>query len=124
MATRYDELLKAANEYNKAHPQIWKMFVRFTFDRIARGFKNYSAYAIFERIRWETDAARLAGEDEFVLNNNYRPFYARWFMEKYPQYKGFFRIREQTSHKHPATGREELRPSNYPYINQDKEAQA
>jgi hypothetical protein len=126
MTTRYDELLADALEYHKQHPQVWDMFVDFTNDRIKRGFKNYSAYAIFERIRWETDAADSADPDadEFVLNNNYRPFYARWFMENFPEYEGFFRIRKQTSREKPATHQAPLKPSNYPYVSMKDEREA
>jgi len=36
---------------------------------------------VFERIRWETDQADVDGRSTFKLNNNYRAFFARWFMD-------------------------------------------
>lgn len=95
------------------HPTVWELFVRFTHERIRRGFRHYSVNAIFERIRWETDQADVEGKSTFKLNNNYRPFYARRFMRMYPQYDGFFRTRAQTSHYDPATDRPELGPSDF-----------
>jgi len=40
-----------------------------------------SAKRIFERIRWESD---VSGNDGYKVNNNYTPFYARMFEQKYP----------------------------------------
>ena len=112
--TRHEQLKIACIEFHKAHPEVWQMFVRFTFDRISRGFKNYSVNAIFERIRWETDTVRN-DDSQFKLNNNYRAFYARAFMKKYPEHEGFFRLREQISKSLPATHRSPRAPVNlYP----------
>ena len=90
-------------KFHKAHPKVWVLFVQFTFDRIDRGFKHYSANGVFERIRWETAEAKTP-EGEFKISNNHRPFYARVFMLKYPEHEGFFRVHEQTSRKQPAIG--------------------
>ena len=107
MSTRYDELRAEVKKFSAAHPEVWRLFSKFTFDRIGLGFKNYSANAIFERIRWETDQAQGT---EFKLNNNYRPFYARAFMTQYPEHDGFFRTRKQISKAAPAVRRPPLGP--------------
>ena len=78
-------------KYDKENPQIWKMFVKIAMQAKMKGFKTYSANGIFEIMRWET---RVTGNDEFKVNNNYRPDYARKMMSEYPAFKGFFRIRE------------------------------
>ena len=53
--------------------------------------KRYSARAIIHVIRWETD---LREKDvTFKCNNNYTPWMARLFMERNPQYDGFFETR-------------------------------
>lgn len=78
-------------EYDKAHPEIYRQFRRFTFVAIYAGFTHFSAYLIRERIRWYT--MMEVKEDGFKLNNNYTSRYARKFMEDYPKYKGFFRTR-------------------------------
>ena len=105
MKTRQQELHEQAKKFHNEHPQVWDMFVEFTFDRIHKGFNNYSVYSIMERIRWET-AEGADGVSEFKINNNHSPFYARWFMELYPEYIGFFRTRVQKSSQMPATGME------------------
>jgi hypothetical protein len=79
-------------EFDEAHPEVWEMFVRFTHDRIRRGFEHYSSDAILHRIRWET-AVSMGDESEFKLNNNFTPYYARKFHRVFPQHDGFFRTR-------------------------------
>ncbi len=104
MKTRHDEMLEQAKKYHKDHPEVWDAFVDFTFDRIKKGYNNYSVYSIMERIRWDMGQIGGDGITEFKIGNNHRPFYARWFMEQYPEHAGFFRTRQQNSHMNPATG--------------------
>lgn len=111
--TRADEMDEQAAAFSAAHPQVSKLFVQFTHEAIARGFKHYSVYAIFERIRWETDQADSDGRSTFKLNNNYRPWFARRFMERYPEHQGFFRTRHRTSEDSDATGQPELTPKDF-----------
>jgi hypothetical protein len=103
MKSRLDELKEQAQQFHKDHPEVWDNFVKFTFDRIQKGYKNYSVYSIMERIRWDMSIGG-DGLTEFKINNNIRPFYARRFMKLYPECSGFFRIREQKSACKPATG--------------------
>ena len=116
--TRKDELEDAAREFHRQNPRVWELFIKFTHEMIARGFHNYSTNAIFERIRWETDTADVDGKSTFKLNNNHRPYYARWYMKQFPQHRGFFRVRELTSAKANATGLDELTPKDFPYDDQ------
>jgi len=112
--TRHDEIRESFEKFLTEHPKVWDLFVQFTFDRIRIGFKHYSAYAIVERIRWETDQAHTNGE-MFKVSNNHRPFFGRKFMDDYPDFApkelgedGFFRIRKQTS--------KDAQPTNLPEI--------
>jgi hypothetical protein len=94
--TRAHELLEAFARFDAAHPSVWKLFERFAFDRIERGFQHYSADAILHRIRWETATARgLEGAPK--LSDWWTAFYARKFMNVHPEYRGFFRTRRQPS---------------------------
>lgn len=111
--SRYDQLRDDCIRFHRANPEVWRLFEKFTFDRIRRGFSHYSVNGVFERIRWETAEADVQG-NEFKLNNNYRPFYARAFMSKYPEYDGFFRTRFQKSKEDLATSLPELGPEDYP----------
>ena len=107
---RLEELRIQCLTFHNEHPEVWDAFIRLTFDRINHGYKHYSVNGIFEQIRWELGSVGGDGEEQFKLNNNYRPFYARAFMQNYPEHDGFFRIREQISKNTSATFLPELQP--------------
>ena len=79
-------------KFHSSNPEVWDLFVKFTFQAIESGRSHYSANAIFERIRWHTDIETSG--DTFKLSNNHRAYYARHFHEKYPQHEGFFRTKQ------------------------------
>ena len=97
MKTREEEMNEQAEEFHKKYPRVSILFVKFTKEIIDRGYKHYSVNAIFERIRWETDVPDVNGKTQFKLSNNHRAWYARKFMETFPEYKGFFRTRPRIS---------------------------
>lgn len=109
--TRYDEMREAVERFHAKHPEVWLLFDKYTRDRIEKGFKNYSAKAVFERIRWDTDVGG-DGKTEFKVGNNFPAFYARAWMDAFPEHEGFFRTRVQTSMNKPATGRPEKTPED------------
>jgi len=74
--------------YHRAHPEVYQRFVRFTLEVIEAGREHYSAQAIVERIRWETE---IQGGGDFKLPNAHVAFYSRLFMEDHPRHDGFFR---------------------------------
>ena len=116
METRAKEIEAQAEKFHADHPRVWELFDFFTRQAIDRGFKHYSATAVCERIRWETDEADVDGTSTFKVNNNYRTYYARWWMEENPQHAGFFRRRELVSAKHLAVDMEPLGPDDYPSL--------
>jgi hypothetical protein len=75
-------------EWHKDNPHVYELFQRFTFQAINRGHDNLSAWLIINRIRWET-SIETTGAD-FKISNNCIAYYARQFMQDYPEYKGFF----------------------------------
>jgi hypothetical protein len=79
-------------EIDKANPEVWGLFVRFTFDRIDRGFKHYSARAVMHRLRWHT-AVPLNDGSGFKINNNWVAWYVRKFAWTFPAHADFFRQR-------------------------------
>lgn len=82
---------KTFEQYDKENPEIWELFKSKTLQTIKKGFSNYSAKGIFEIIRWHEGGDEKS--DGFKINNNYTPFYARKFMNEYPEYEGFFRTK-------------------------------
>jgi len=109
---RREEMKWQFEAFHYAHPRVWELFKKFTWERISRGFLHYSSKGIFERIRWETAVAET-GKQEFKLNNNFSAFYARTFMRIYPEYEGFFRTRKQISEDDEATCLAQLTPQDF-----------
>ena len=83
---------KETPQYHIDNPQIYESFVRTTFEAISRGHKKFSAEFIFNIMRWLQDDR--AKDDMYKINNNYKAFYARKFMEDYPIHKGIFETRK------------------------------
>lgn len=81
-------------EYDAANPSIYYLFKRFANELIAAGRTKLSASLIIERIRWEVNVSTTS-EDIFKVSNNHTAFYARKFMEDFPQHGEIFRTREQ-----------------------------
>lgn len=81
-------------EFDRANPRIRELFERFTFQVIATGRSRYSADAIWQRLRWHVDI-ETKSPDGFKLNNNYRTYYGRRFMNDHPEHDGFFETRER-----------------------------
>lgn len=86
-----DTLTKFIN-YLEEHPQIWQQFEKFALKIIASGQTKSSAKLIMERIRWEEEIENKNAE--FKISNNFTAYFARCFILKYPENKGFFEFRE------------------------------
>lgn len=82
--------------YHAENPHIYAAFKSYAFQLIAAGAQQLSAYLIFERMRFES---LVSGNDGYKLNNNYRPYYARLFMQDYSEYEGIFCLRTTQSEK-------------------------
>jgi hypothetical protein len=84
-------------QYHEANPQIYQFIRRYALRAIERKHTTLSIEFLTCIIRWETSIG--AGDDEFKINNNFRPFYARMFMREFPAYKDFFRTRRSKADK-------------------------
>lgn len=78
-------------EFHASNPRVYELFVKFTLQVVRAGRKRYGAFAILNRIRWHVEIETRG--DEFKVNNNWSPFYARLFMQDHPQHDGFFETR-------------------------------
>jgi hypothetical protein len=76
----------------RARPDIYRMFDRFTREKIAKGHRHYSSDAVVHRIRWETDTPDE--NDTFKISNNHTAYLSRIWMESNPEHAGFFRTQE------------------------------
>jgi hypothetical protein len=99
--TRHEELQQKVREYHKKHPEVWDLFVRFSFELLEKGYRHYSVSGVFDRIRWEQGVGE-DGVSDFKIGNNFKPFYARAFMKKHPEAEGFYRLRYQNTKDKPA----------------------
>ena len=78
-------------KYHEDNPNVYELFKQFTFYMIDAGWNRYSAHAIIQRVRWESDIKTIS-TDGLKISNNHFPYYARLFMEDYPDHDGFFVI--------------------------------
>jgi hypothetical protein len=95
METLFDQksrLQQAFDEFDAENPEVWKEFRRIAFELIEKGFKRYGAKAIFEVIRYKK--AIETNGSEFKLNNNLAAYYARKFINLYPNHADFFQTRK------------------------------
>jgi|TARA_R100000084_G_C4567270_1_gene107460 hypothetical protein len=78
-------------EWHKQNPKVWERFRDYTLEAIRSGRKNYSQWAVINRIRWNEEIETKGGD--FKISNNYISFYARLFHAKYPEHKDFFKLK-------------------------------
>ncbi len=77
-------------EHLEDNPDMWAMFVKYAKE-IGEQRKKFSAAGIFHLMRYETMVKEA--DSEFNVNQNWCPYYARKFLDEYPQYP-IFRIKE------------------------------
>ncbi len=81
-------------EYNEENPEVYRLFKEYAFKMIGKGKGHYGARTICELIRWHHDINAERDAADFKISNNHAPFYARAFMNDYPEHDGFFRTQE------------------------------
>lgn len=78
--------------FQKDNPQVERALVRLCRQARAKGIERLGIGRLFEVLRWEHDLN--TGGEEFKLNNNYRSYYARLIMWRYPDLRGIFELRK------------------------------
>ena len=53
-------------EWHKKNPDVYKLFVKYSFEAINSGRRRYSQWAIINRIRWNKEV-ETTGCDEFKI---------------------------------------------------------
>jgi hypothetical protein len=82
---------QAFERFDRENPAFYRMFCRFTLQLLAAGHNRLSSKLIVERIRWETMLA--SNDNDFKVNNNFTPYFARKFMSDFPNHEGVFETR-------------------------------
>lgn len=74
------------DQHIKDNPEMWDMFKEYAI-HIAKKGQKFSAAGIFHLMRYET-MVRENGSS-YKLNQNWCTWYARKFLDEYPQYPTF-----------------------------------
>lgn len=79
--------------FDAAHPEVYRLFVRFARELKARGHAHGSSDAILHRVRWET-GANTERDGGFKINNNFSSRYARKLAAEFSaEFADFFEFR-------------------------------
>ena len=80
--------------FHERNPGAYRAFVRLAREGKTAGAVRLGIKQLFEIARWDHFIDGLPDtEEEFKLNNNYAPHYARLIMEKEDDLEGIFELR-------------------------------
>lgn len=79
--------------FHADNPHVYDAIVRLCFELKESGVHRIGIKAIFEQLRWRYRIQTQG--DEYQLNNNHAPYYARLVMEQNPELDGVFELRRQ-----------------------------
>lgn len=81
-------------DFHARNPEIYKQFKRFTKELLgSKPTRTIGSQMIIERIRYELFLNKQDEREEYKINNNYAPGYARLFVKDFPEYDGLIRLR-------------------------------
>ena len=80
------------NKFNELNPHIFKAFEDQALKAIEKGKTKLSAKLIINWIRWHEFLE--SSDMNFKINDAYQSYYARFFIDKYPQYSDVFEFRK------------------------------
>ena len=84
-------------EFHKANPQVFDALVLLCNRALDRGRDHGSIQLFWEQLRWEEYLREDTDDPFYKLNNNWRPWYARFLEYKGVVPKGFFAKRRGRS---------------------------
>jgi len=98
---KHSKLKEAFLAFHQRHPEVYQWIVFFARGMKQAGYPKYGMKSIIERVRWHIDLNNPQWKDsegtlKLKINNNHAPFYSRLVMEKEPDLRNFFDIREQS----------------------------
>ncbi len=97
------ELDKKALAFLTEHPDVWREFVRFTFDLINAGRRYGGAKSVWERIRWDVaTSAHVIRNEAWAMNNTHVSSIARIFAATFPAHTQFFVTRKRPTERKAA----------------------
>lgn len=80
--------------YHAAHPEVLREMIRLAYEVRTAGHNRCGIDLLLARVRWYFWVERgHPSDEEFKINNNFKPFYARLIMKESPDLGGFFELR-------------------------------
>lgn len=76
--------------YDKTNPEVWDMFEKFAL-QATKKTKRIASRFITDRIRWES---MVKTKGKYKVHDHASKFYAKKFINKYPEHSGFFTTRK------------------------------
>lgn len=91
-----DRIEREFNEFHAQHPEVYVQLVALARTWKKNGTAKLGIATLFEVLRWNSHL-NPDHNGGYKLNNNYRALYARKIMEREPDLKGLFELRERTT---------------------------
>ena len=83
--------------HHNMNPQVYWLFFEKALIVLNSGRKRYSAWIIFNVIRWELNLQTV--DDDFKINNDFIALYTRLLIWHHPIFDGFFELRGMKSNR-------------------------
>jgi hypothetical protein len=80
-------------EFHNENPWVMSHLADLALQLKRRGVRRYGIAPLFEVLRYQHTLRTNDPNSVFRLNNNYRAYYAREIMDRYPELDGFFETR-------------------------------
>lgn len=81
--------------HTPAGREISNLFMRFAHQIRKTGKTRFSAEAVINQIRWQQALHSGPDDDGHKINNNWKPYLARWAMKRHKRLEGFFELRNE-----------------------------
>lgn len=83
------------DEFNRENPHVAPTLAEMAIRLKRKGHNHYSIDVLYGVLRYRHDLETVPNEgDSWKLNNNHRPYMARYLMATWPELDGFFEIRK------------------------------
>tara|TARA_R100000655_G_scaffold55221_2_gene93274 strand:- start:1234 stop:1584 length:351 start_codon:yes stop_codon:yes gene_type:complete len=80
------------DKFNKENPHVYREFEKQALMAINKGRTKISAKLIINWIRW--NEFLKTSDKNFRINDAYQSYYARYFVDQYPEYRECFEFRK------------------------------
>ena len=90
-----DSIQLQFDRFHSENPHVLNILVHLGHKAMERGKRHYGMHALMQIARWEIEMTTT--DRDFKINNNYSSRYARLIVEQYPEFEGFFQMRELTA---------------------------